>query len=213
LNIIATAYSSSSALSISTNIYMIFIWLFVTCPLILLGTISGRSKAVIGDWPCRINTLRRPIPHKQWYVQPWTMALLSGILPFGSIFIEMYFIFTSFWNYKFYYVYGFGTLVFLILAIVTVCVTIVSTYVLLNSEDYRWQWTSFMSGASIAVYVYTYAIYYFMFKTRMHGLLQTSFYFGYMMMFSMALFVMCGTIGNLGANMFVQRIYKNIKSD
>ncbi len=25
---------------------------------------------------------------------------MGGLLPFGSIFIEMYFIFTSFWNYK-----------------------------------------------------------------------------------------------------------------
>merc|ERR1712106_239702 len=46
--------------------------------------------------------------------------------PFGSIFIEMYFIFTSFWAYKIYYVYGFMLLVFLILLTVTVCVTIVS---------------------------------------------------------------------------------------
>ena len=33
--------------------------------------------------------------------------MIIGILPFGSIFIEMYFIFTSFWAYKIYYVYGF----------------------------------------------------------------------------------------------------------
>ena len=60
------------------------------------------------------------------------------ILPFGSIFIEMYFIFTSFWAYKIYYVYGFMLLVFVILTIVTVCVTIVCTYFLLNAEDYRY---------------------------------------------------------------------------
>lgn len=66
------------------------------------------------------------------------VALMGGILPFGSIFIEMHFIFTSFWNYKFYYVYGFLLLVYTLLAIVTVCVTIVSTYFLLNAEDYRW---------------------------------------------------------------------------
>merc|ERR1712029_884519 len=69
--------------------------------------------------------------------------MVGGILPFGSIFIEMYFIFTSFWAYKIYYVYGFMLLVFLILLTVTVCVTIVCTYFLLNAEDYRWQWTSF----------------------------------------------------------------------
>ena len=76
--------------------------------------------------------------------------MLSGLLPFGSIFIEMYFVFTSFWNYKFYYVYGFMLLVYIILTIVTVCVTIVVTYFLLNNEDYRWPWTSFCASASTA---------------------------------------------------------------
>ena len=32
--------------------------------------------------------------------------MIGGVLPFGSIFIEMYFIFTSFWAYKIYYVRG-----------------------------------------------------------------------------------------------------------
>lgn len=58
-------------------------------------------------------------------------------------------------------------LVFLILIIVTVCVTIVCTYFLLNAEDYRWQWTSFLAAASTAAYVYIYACYYFFFKTKL----------------------------------------------
>ena len=52
-----------------------------------------------------------------------------------------------------YYVYGFMLLVFLILAIVTVCVTIVGTYFLLNAENYQWQWTSFCAAASTALCV------------------------------------------------------------
>lgn len=50
-----------------------------------------------------------------------------------------------------YYVYGFMLLVFLILVIVTVCVTIVGTYFLLNAENYYWQWTSFLSAASTSL--------------------------------------------------------------
>ena len=90
------------------------------------------------DYPCRINAVPRPIPEKKWFMEPLIIIPLGGILPFGSIFIEMYFIFTSFWAYKIYYVYGFMLLVFFILAVVTVCVTIVCTYFLLNAEDYRW---------------------------------------------------------------------------
>ena len=104
-------------------------------------------------------------------------------------------------------------LVFIILIIVTICVTIVSTYVLLNAEDYRWCWTSFASGGSTALYIYIYAIYYFFTKTRMSGMMQTAFYFGYMGMFSIGLFMMTGTIGFIGANVFIRRIYQYIKSD
>jgi transmembrane 9 superfamily protein 3 len=67
-------------------------------------------------------------------MESWLITLLGGVLPFGSIFIEMYFIFTSFWAYKIYYVYGFMLLVFLILTVVTVCVTVVCTYFTLNAE-------------------------------------------------------------------------------
>ncbi len=47
--------------------------------------------------------------------------------------------------------YGFMLLVFIILAIVTVCVTIVGTYFLLNAENYHWQWTSFSAAASTSL--------------------------------------------------------------
>ncbi len=57
-----------------------------------------------------------------------------------------------------YYVYGFMLLVFIILAIVTVCVTIVGTYFLLNAENYHWQWTSFCAAASTSLCAPTPAI-------------------------------------------------------
>ncbi|KNC74520.1 hypothetical protein SARC_12938 [Sphaeroforma arctica JP610] len=79
-----------------------------------------------------------PLPTSQWYMDPVVISLIGGVLPFGSIFIEMYFVFTSFWAYKIYYVYGFMLLVFCILTVVTICVNIVCIYFLLNSEDYRW---------------------------------------------------------------------------
>lgn len=93
-----------------------------------------------------------------------------------------------------YYVYGFMLLVFLILIIVTVCVTIVGTYFLLNAENYHWQWTSFFSAASTAVYVYLYSIYYYYAKTKMSGFFQTSFYFGYTLMFCLGLGILCGKV-------------------
>lgn len=216
---------------------------FIVLPLHILGTIGGRHIAGKTEYPCRVNVQARPIPVKRWYVKPLMIILMAGLLPFGSIFIEMYFVFTSFWAYKIYYVYGFMLLVSFILATVTVCVNIVCTYFLLNSEDYRWQWTSFASAASTAGYVYLYSIYYFLlgslgffeglietvflflgfvasfpdpslpFKTKMYGVFQTVFYFTYMGLFCSLLGIMCGAVGYAGSAMFVRKIYGNVKID
>ncbi|CAH1155285.1 unnamed protein product [Phaedon cochleariae] len=213
INFIAIYYHASRAIPFGTMVAVTCICLFVILPLTLVGTVLGRNLAGQPDHPCRINAVPRPIPEKKWFMEPGVIILLGGVLPFASIFIEMYFIFTSFWAYKIYYVYGFMLLVFIILLIVTVCVTIVCTYFLLNAEDYRWQWTSFLAAGSTATYVYVYAIYYFFFKTKMYGLFQTAFYFGYMALFSGALGVMCGTVGYIGTSIFVRKIYSTVKID
>jgi len=213
INFIAIYYHASRAIPFGTMVAVTCICLFVILPLTLVGNVLGRNLSGEDDCPCRVNAVPRPIPEKKWFMEPLIIILLGGILPFGSIFIEMYFIFTSFWAYKIYYVYGFMLLVFLILVVVTICVTIVCTYFLLNAEDYRWQWTSFLAAASTSAYVYLYSFYYFFFKTKMYGLFQTAFYFGYMALFSMALGLMCGTVGYIGTSIFVRKIYSTVKID
>ncbi|XP_078157331.1 transmembrane 9 superfamily member 1-like [Carex rostrata] len=213
LNTIAIFYRSLAAIPFGTMVVMFVLWAFISFPLALLGTVVGRNWSGSPNNPCRVKTIPRPIPEKKWYLTPLVVAMMGGLLPFGSIFIEMYFVFTSFWNYKVYYVYGFMLLVFLILLIVTICVTIVGTYFLLNAENYHWQWTSFFSAASTALYVYIYSIYYYHVKTKMSGFFQTSFYFGYTLMFCLGLGILCGAVGYLGSALFVRRIYRNIKCD
>ena len=213
INFIAIYYHASRAIPFTSVLAILAICLFIILPLSLIGTIVGRNVAGQPDNPCRVNTVPRPIPEKKWFMEPIVIIFLGGVLPFGSIFIEMYFIFTSFWAYKIYFVYGFMLLVFVIVVTVTVCVTIVCTYFLLNSEDYRWQWTSFLSAASTSIYVYFYSIYYFFFKTKMYGLFQTTFYFGYMALFSIMLGLLCGTVGYVGTSMFVKKIYSTVKID
>eukprot|EP00731_Ephydatia_muelleri_P030036 Em0021g559a len=213
VNFVAIYYHASRAIPFLTMVAVVCICVFVILPLTLVGTILGRNMSGQPNNPCRTNTVPRPIPEKKWFMEPMVIVLLGGILPFGSIFIEMYFIFTSFWQYKIYYVFGFMLLVYFILVIVTVCVTIVSTYFLLNAEDYRWHWTCFCSGGSIGIYVYLYSIYYFLFKTKMYGLFQTVFYFGYMALGSITLGILCGTVGYAGTSYFVTKMYSTVKID
>lgn len=138
INFIAMYYHASRAIPFGTMLSVAAICLFIILPLTIFGSIIGRNTRGYTNNPCRVSQVPRPIPEKKWYMEPSMIVLLGGILPFGSISIEMYFIFTSFWTFKIYYVYGFMLLVFFIAIAVTVCVTIVCTYILLNAEDYRW---------------------------------------------------------------------------
>lgn len=59
-------------------------------PLTLIGTLLGKNMPGVSDHLYYINAVPRPIPKKKWFMEPLIITMLGGILPFGSIFIEMY---------------------------------------------------------------------------------------------------------------------------
>ncbi len=65
----------------------------------------------------------------------------------------------------------------------------------------------------MALYVFLYAVYFYVFRTEMTGLLQGAFYFGYSALACAALALTTGTIGTVAANAFVRAIYSSIKAD
>ena len=220
LNAVSLVYGTIYAIPFLVILKLFLIWVFVSVPLAVLGTMMGRHTtgggggAATEQFPCRVNAIPRPIPEDvPWYGKPSGLVPLAGLLSFGSIFIELYYILTSLWNYKFYHVYGFLLGVYAILTIVVSMTSIIVVYFCLNAENYHWQWTAFWSGASTAGYVFLYGIYYFVFKTQMHGFLQTMFYFGYMTLLSVNLGLLCGTLGHGAASRFVRAIFQNVKVD
>ena len=81
--------------------------------------------------------LLRPHPHHVFSGHPSPLSyrsLIAGILPFGAIFVELFFILTAVWENQFYYLFGFLFLVFVILIIACSEVAIVMTYFQLCGE-------------------------------------------------------------------------------
>lgn len=102
---------------------------------------------------------------------------------------------------------------FLILTVVSVCVSIVSTYLLLNSEDHRWHWLAFLASSSSALYAFAYAVYFYFAKTNMSGVVQFASFFGWLTLGLTSLAMMTGAVGALGTRIFITYIYGYTKAD
>ena len=95
---------------------LLCIWFLISFPLVWVGVWLGYRR-VLKDPPVKTNMVPRVIPSQAWYLNQLFTMLIGGVLPFGAVFIELYFIMSSVWLQRFYYVFGFLALVLLILLI------------------------------------------------------------------------------------------------
>lgn len=212
-NSIAWAYGSTAALPVGTIILILLLWALVTIPLTVVGGVIGKNTRSDFAAPCRTNKYPREVPPLPWYRDTIPQMVMAGFLPFSGIYIELYYIFASVWSLKVYTIYSILFVVFCILLVVTAFITIALTYFQLAAEDHRWWWRSFLCGGSTGIFVYGYALYYFVSRSDMSGLMQTAFYFGYNFIVCWALFLMLGFVGWRASLLFVRRIYRAIKCE
>ncbi|XP_057433496.1 transmembrane 9 superfamily member 8 [Lotus japonicus] len=212
LNALIWGQKSSGAVPFGTMFALVFLWFGISVPLVFVGGYVGFKKPAI-ESPVKTNKIPRQIPEQAWYMNPVFSVLIGGILPFGAVFIELFFILTSIWLNQFYYIFGFLFLVVLILIVTCAEITIVLCYFQLCSEDYSWWWRSYLTSGSSALYLFLYATFYFFTKLEITKLVSAIFYFGYMLIASYAFFVVTGTIGFYACLWFTRLIYSSVKID
>ncbi|KAL2913917.1 Transmembrane 9 superfamily member 2 [Polyrhizophydium stewartii] len=212
LNFFLVGARSSGAVPFGTMFAVITLWFLVSAPLCLVGAYFGFKKAKI-EVPVRTNQIPRQIPEQPWYLGFLPSVMLGGILPFGAVFIELYFIMSSIWSNRVYYVFGFLMLVFFILALTCSLVSILITYFQLCAENYNWWWRSFFSSASAGVYMFLHGISYYVTRMDTHDAASGTLFFGWTLVMSMLFSILTGTIGFIASFMFVRKIYSAIKVD
>lgn len=212
LNFLLIFARSSGAVPVGTMIALVFMWFAISIPLSALGGFLGFKRDAIAV-PVRTNQIPRQIPHQPLYLRPVPSTLLAGILPFGAIAVELYFILNSIWFHRVYYMFGFLFLCVGLAILTSTTVTIIMVYFMLCSENYKWPWRSFFIAGSCAVYVFAYALVELLSALSLSGFVSNSLYIGYSFLISLLVFVMVGSIGYVATFFFLRKIYASIKVD
>lgn len=210
LNLFVWREKSSGAVPFGSMFALLFLWFGISVPLVYLGAYQGFKKSNINPIT-KVNLIPRQIPQQNQYMHSQFSALIGGVLPFGAVFIEIFFIMSSIQLDRFYYMFGFLFIVFIILIITCAEITIVMTYFQLCSEDYEWQQRSYCTSGSSAIYLFLYSILYFFTKLEIVKFVSGLLFFGYMALISIAFFILTGTIGAVATFLFTRNIYGSIK--
>jgi transmembrane 9 superfamily protein 2/4 len=86
-------------------------------------------------------------------------------------------------------------------------------YFKLIRENYQWWWRSFFISGSAGVYVFLFSIFYFFTQTDIKRFSTSVVYFSTMLLASITLGIMTGTIGFLASFSFNRKIFAMIKGD
>jgi transmembrane 9 superfamily protein 2/4 len=191
LNFFLWIKDSSGAVPFSTMLLIVAVWFVISVPLSFAGSWIGFKQQPIAA-PVRTNQIPRQIPPSTSYLRPIPSMLIVGLLPFGAIFVELYFIMSSIWFGKVYYMFGFLFLCFGLTIMTCAAVTILLVYFLLCSENYHWHWRAFLAAGASAFYVFVNALIYWIAKVRTGGLIGSMLYLGYSALISFLFFILTG---------------------
>lgn len=215
LNLVMWFMGSSGSVPFTTLILLLFMWFGISVPLVFVGAhFAYRQKSI--TFPTRTNQIKRVIPEPPLGIPPIVYAVLAGILPFGTVFMELVVILNSVWSGSVNYLYGALMAVFALLIVTCAEMSIVSTYLSLSAEDWASHWhTSFWGSASAGLYVFLYSIY---FSLAQGGGVKVPFvsqlvFMSWSLVMSGAFSLMCGSVGFLSSLWFTRTIYDSIRID
>ena len=211
VRILFSLESSTVGLKISEILKLLLLWMFISTPLIFLGSFIALKRKNI-TYPCKINKLPTKIEEKPWYLKLKYISLLTGLIPFATIVIEFIYLMGYMWKYQVYYLASFLFLSLIFLVIISSEISIIFIYLNLCKGDYNWWWKSFFVSSTPSLYIVFYSIYYFL-NIHITRFTAIVVYFLIMTFISTIIALVCGACGVIITFFFLYYIYSKIKID
>lgn len=210
--------NSSMAAPFGTHFTLFIIWVFLIIPFTFIGSVfanamikkySKNSKKSQNINSSPVDTKKVKIANK-YYVMI-TIFIGSAVI-FASIISELYFVFSSIWNYKFYYTFEYLFFTIFCLVIISGTTSVIVVYRCLCMGEHRWHWVAFMTGAGTGACTVAYSVAYFvryaswsMFFGEVFGMITV--------VVGVAVGLLCAFSGYVFSLFFVRKLYNTEKSE
>jgi transmembrane 9 superfamily protein 3 len=212
-SLLGSSSGSSRTFSVFFLIVMTVIDLTLLLPLSAIGGIIAIKVRLFAGNKCEVAFVPRAIPSYPWYLKQPVLGAVVGLICTGAVMIEVYYALTTLWLYTGLYVWSYFIAGVLSLGIVAGTTTILAIYLLLQNEVHHWQWPSFIAPGFTGLYVFGYSLYFMCARTKVSGVFQIAYFVGYSAVLSAAVAGLAGGVGFTATNIFVHKIFSNLKLD
>lgn len=221
LNCIIWIWNSTKALPFGASVVFIS-WYFVVCILVSLlgGAVAARmhrsvSHDLLPPTTAQDQAILKSPTAKSGKLMIPLAGLISGLLPFVIIYVELEYVYKSVWlkATTIYYLYSFLFANVLLLCIVVCEISLLCCLVLMKLNhkfinDLNWRWRCFIISTGCSWYMELYSLYYIFFVLHMTGASAVFISVCYSIIFNFLCGLATGSLGYLTSSWFVKKVHR-----